>query len=56
MLLSPACASFDQFKGFEDRGQIFVNMVANLTEPEKEKNSETAATEDKKSKKASKKA
>ena len=56
VLLSPACASFDQFKGFEDRGQIFVNMVANLTEPEKEKNSETAATEDKKSKKASKKA
>lgn len=30
ILLSPACASFDQFKGFEDRGQIFVSMVTRL--------------------------
>lgn len=30
ILLSPACASFDQFKGFEDRGHIFVNMVTRL--------------------------
>ena len=28
--LSPACASFDQFKGFEHRGQIFVELVSKL--------------------------
>lgn len=27
VLLSPACASFDQFNGFEDRGEQFVSMV-----------------------------
>ena len=32
ILLSPACASFDQFKGFEDRGRIFVELVSKLTE------------------------
>lgn len=32
VLLSPACASFDQFKGFEDRGHIFVSMVTRLLE------------------------
>lgn len=32
ILLSPACASFDQFKGFEDRGRIFVYLVRNLPE------------------------
>ena len=32
VLLSPACASFDQFKGFEQRGQFFVDLVAKLQE------------------------
>lgn len=31
ILLSPACSSFDQFKGFDERGRVFVNLVNNLT-------------------------
>lgn len=31
ILLSPACASFDQFKGFDERGRVFVNLVNNIT-------------------------
>lgn len=30
VLLSPACASFDQFTGFANRGQIFVDLVCAL--------------------------
>lgn len=32
VLLSPACASFDQFKSYEDRGQQFKAFVAALTD------------------------
>jgi UDP-N-acetylmuramoylalanine--D-glutamate ligase len=30
VLLSPACASYDQFKDFEQRGDVFRNLVAKL--------------------------
>ena len=32
VLLSPACASFDMFKNFEQRGEAFVQAVEGLTE------------------------
>ena len=28
VLLSPACASFDEFKSFEHRGEVFKQLVA----------------------------
>jgi UDP-N-acetylmuramoylalanine--D-glutamate ligase len=30
VLLSPACASFDQFRDFEQRGDVFRALVARL--------------------------
>ena len=32
VLLSPACASYDQFKSFEHRGEVFTGLVKGLEE------------------------
>ena len=34
ILLSPGCASFDQFKSFEDRGEQFLNIVRDIEKGE----------------------
>ena len=31
VLLSPACASFDMFRDYEHRGQVFKEMVQQLS-------------------------
>lgn len=36
ILLSPACASFDQYKNFEERGDHFIKLVENYTAYQKE--------------------
>ncbi|HEY8947455.1 MAG TPA: UDP-N-acetylmuramoyl-L-alanine--D-glutamate ligase [Rhizomicrobium sp.] len=36
VLLSPACASFDQFKDFEARGDAFRDLVGHLSAPERQ--------------------
>jgi UDP-N-acetylmuramoylalanine--D-glutamate ligase len=33
VLLAPACASFDQFRSFEERGDTFKNLVRTLEDP-----------------------
>ena len=35
ILLSPACASFDQFKSFEQRGDAFTALVQKLADAAK---------------------
>ena len=43
VLLSPACASFDQFTDFEARGDAFKALVAALAEPARPDGAEARA-------------
>jgi UDP-N-acetylmuramoylalanine--D-glutamate ligase len=40
VLLSPACASFDQFDNFEQRGDVFMKIVTELSEEDDEDDDE----------------
>lgn len=46
VLLSPACASFDQFANFEARGQAFIDVVRDLEEDEVEDEGEDGDEEE----------
>ena len=45
VLLSPASASFDEFAGYEERGDAFVQIVRTLEESAKQNQEKTDKTE-----------